>query len=78
MNKSKPNSIVAVLKCLLFLAGLFPIVSCQNKAPQTDAYLFTYFTGNGPGGEAIRYAVSTDGYNYRALNNNQPVLDSKK
>jgi len=78
MNKSKPNSIVAVLKCLLFFAVLFPIVSCQNKTPQTDAYLFTYFTGNGPGGEAIRYAVSTDGYNYRALNNNQPVLDSKK
>lgn len=41
------------------------------------AYLFAYFTG-GKDGEAVRFAVSTDGYNYFALNNNKPVLDSKK
>ena len=78
MNKSKPELIAVILKCFLFFTGLFSIVSCQNKALQTDAYLFAYFTGNGPGEEAIRYALSTDGYNYRALNNNQPVLDSKQ
>ncbi len=50
---------------------------CTNITPDTEAYLFTYFTGNGPGEEAIRFAVSLDGYNYRALNNNEPVLDSK-
>ena len=42
------------------------------------AYLFTYFTSNGPGGEAIRYAVSTDGTTFRALNGNEPILDSKQ
>jgi len=41
-------------------------------------YLFTYFKGNAVKDEAICYAISTDGYNYRALNNNQPVIDSKK
>ncbi len=40
-------------------------------------YLFAYFTGNGPGEEAIRFALSNDGYHYYALNNNQPILDSK-
>lgn len=41
------------------------------------AYLFTYFTGNRIDEEAVRYAISNDGYNYKALNNNQPVIDSK-
>lgn len=40
-------------------------------------YLFTYFTDNSMDGEQIRFAVSKDGYNYKALNNNRPVLDSK-
>lgn len=42
-----------------------------------ESYLFTYFVGNSPGDEAIRYALSKDGYNYYALNNNKPILDSK-
>ncbi|MBD1394244.1 glycoside hydrolase family 43 protein [Mucilaginibacter sp. ZB1P21] len=39
-----------------------------------SAYLFTYFTGD-KGGEAIRFALSSDGYNFKALNNNQPVIN---
>jgi hypothetical protein len=42
------------------------------------AYLFVYFTGNSQSEEAIRFALSDNGLNYKALNNNQPVLDSKK
>lgn len=38
-----------------------------------SAYLFSYFTGTS---EAIRFALSIDGKNYRALNNNNPVLNS--
>lgn len=45
---------------------------------KTSAYLFTYFTGNAKDDEAIRFAISTDGYNFRALNNNQAVIDSKQ
>lgn len=41
------------------------------------AYLFAYFTGNNITEEAICFAVSTDGYNYYALNGGKPVLDSK-
>ena len=43
-----------------------------------DAYLFVYFTGNSQSEEAIRFALSDNGFNYKALNNNQPILDSKK
>lgn len=42
-----------------------------------ESYLFTYFIGNSPGEEAICYALSKDGYNYYALNNNKPIVDSK-
>lgn len=47
--------------------------------PEKDlnAYLFVYFTGNDVKDETVHYAASPDGYHYYALNNNQPVLDSK-
>lgn len=42
------------------------------------AYFFTYFTGNRVEEEQIHFAISMDGYNYKALNKNQPVIDSRK
>ncbi|WP_090884761.1 glycoside hydrolase family 43 protein [Pedobacter rhizosphaerae] len=44
---------------------------------QAKGYLFAYFKGNSTIDEAVCFAISTDGYNYRALNNNHPVIDSK-
>jgi hypothetical protein len=38
-----------------------------------SAYLFVYFTG---ASEAIRFALSNDGKNYRALNGNNQVINS--
>lgn len=62
---------------VMILAGIFLLSASCLQTEKNEAYIFTYFTGNGPGEEAIRFAVSIDGYNYRALNNNEPVLDSK-
>ncbi|MBT2561000.1 family 43 glycosylhydrolase [Pedobacter sp. ISL-68] len=42
------------------------------------AYLFVYFTGKGKDQEAIRFAISKDGYSYYAMNNGKPILPSKK
>ncbi|MDD4431776.1 MAG: hypothetical protein PHF61_10300, partial [Bacteroidales bacterium] len=42
------------------------------------AYLFSYFTGNSGSQEAIRFALSFDGYNYKALNNNNPIISSEE
>lgn len=42
-----------------------------------NAYLFAYFTGNNPEEEAINFAVSIDGYNFYALNENKPIINSK-
>jgi GH43 family beta-xylosidase len=55
-----------------------PKSETKNSESKTTAYLFAYFTGNSGNEEAIRFAVSNDGYNYRALNDNQPVIDSKQ
>ena len=41
-----------------------------------SAYLFAYFTGNNISQEAFRFALSDDGYVYRALNGNNPIISS--
>ena len=48
-----------------------------TAADDMAGYLFVYFTGNDPRDESINYALSRDGLNFRALNDNAPVLDSK-
>lgn len=45
---------------------------------QSGKYLFCYFVGNEPEQERIHFAVSADGYNFTALNNNEPVIIQTK
>jgi len=40
------------------------------------AYLFAYFLGNAPEQEQLSYAVSVDGYNFKALNGGKAVWKS--
>ncbi|CAD0009062.1 family 43 glycosylhydrolase [Flavobacterium salmonis] len=70
---------------VLFLA-IFNLLQAQNIPAGTPpviagkdltAYLFVYFTGNSIEEEAVRYAVSADGYHYHTLNSDKPVIDSK-
>lgn len=41
----------------------------------SDAYVFCYFTGNAPEEQKIHLAVSSDGYNFEALNGNNAVIE---
>lgn len=41
-------------------------------------YLFCYFVGNKSYEERIHFAVSDDGYNFKALNGNKPVIIQTK
>ena len=72
-----------IRKTVISLLLLLSVISVSNSQPPAlaekdkTAYLFVYFTGNRPADEAIRFAVSSDGYNYFALNDNNPVIDSK-
>lgn len=38
-------------------------------------YLFCYFTGNEPENESVHFALSEDGYHFKALNNNEKVIN---
>lgn len=58
----------------LAIAFLILIVSACQKNLKYEAYLFAYFVGNGPGQEAVHFALSKDGFNFRALNDNRPVI----
>jgi arabinoxylan arabinofuranohydrolase len=53
--------------------GIPPVIADKDLT----AYLFVYFTGNNVDEEAVRYAISADGYHYYNLNNNKAVIDSK-
>lgn len=43
---------------------------------ESSAYLFVYFTGNEPSSERLYYGVSRNGFDFRSLNNNNPVHGS--
>ena len=49
-----------------------PIKSLAGK------YLFCHFVGNAPDQERIHFAVSEDGYNFKPLNGNAPVIIQQK
>jgi len=61
-----------VLPLALTFLSAIPGLAKENY----DAYLFAYFTGNDIKEEAIRFAVSKDGFNYTALNGNMPIIES--
>ncbi|GEC72965.1 hypothetical protein FFL01_25040 [Flavobacterium flevense] len=57
----------------MFVSGL----NAQKK--DLKGYLFAYFEGKGPAEkqEQLRFAVSDDAINWKALNNNEPIIPSK-
>lgn len=82
-GQMKMNPVISIgrLSLLLFCCcGLLQPLAAQKKVPEQSfnkytAYLFVYFTGNDKKEEQIRFAISQDGFRYRALNGNQPVIN---
>lgn len=71
--------IYLLLGLFLLSAGVIRTQEISRVAEKDFvAYLFVYFTGNRVEEEAVRYAISSDGYNYYALNKNNPVIPSAK
>lgn len=69
-------SLTLGLTSLLSSCNTTPAHEQQVEADPFAGYLFVYFTGNDSTQEQIHFALSTDGFNYTALNNGQPVLSS--
>lgn len=70
----------SVLLLLLSIGPIKPFAAPKKNpkpvAPKYTNYLFVYFTGNNKKEEQIRFALSSDGYHYHALNGDQPVINS--
>jgi len=65
-------------RTLIFsIASLCAISGAAGNQSGYTGYLFTYFTGNDIREEAVRFALSRDGLNFTALNDNCPVIDSR-
>lgn len=71
--------IILMLACMMSLTYL-TAQGYKNGPAEKDfaGYLFSYFKGNDVVDEAICFAISRDGYNYMALNDNTPIIDSKQ
>jgi hypothetical protein len=63
--------------CIFLFIIAVVLNACTSHEEKYEAYLFAYFIGNGPGEEAVHYALSEDGLNFRALNNYLPILDNR-
>lgn len=70
------SKITILLLCITLYKGYAQQHSTSGQKDRV-AYLFVYFSGNAIADESIHYAVSNDGLNFFALNNNKPVIDSK-
>ena len=76
INKKKVLS--ATLAVVLAFSVILPIVFTSLADDARDRYLFAYFTGNDDDQQQIRFALSEDGLNYKALNGNDPIFYAKK
>lgn len=73
------NRVISFAVLVIFATGsMSSFAQSKAGAKKFTAYLFTYFTGNQKAEESIRFAISRDGYHFRALNDNKPVLSSEK
>lgn len=70
-------AVLMVLSCWVWFEPAQMMAEAANNAVK-DHYLFAYFTGTSKEGQTIHLAVSTDGYNYTALRNNEPVIIPSK
>ncbi len=62
---------------ILIRIGDSTFLMFKMKRESYMRYLFCYFVGNRPEEERVHFAVSTDGYHFEALHNNEPVIVQK-
>jgi hypothetical protein len=77
MKTMKSKFLICLFISVLFVASYAQEDKSGAVEKDYAAYLFVYFTGNKVEEEAIHFAISADGYNYKSLNDNKPVIDSK-
>ena len=77
MKHHLSKHLCAIILITGFFGVMLPPVNTRAQSAAKPAYLFAYFTGNGSAEEGVRFALSDDGYSYKALNNNEPILNTE-
>lgn len=70
------KAITSLLLLIVFLNSASVTAQKKRSTGKYSAYLFVYFTGNDKREEQIHFALSSDGFQYRALNGDQPVINA--
>ncbi len=70
--------IVSLLLSFVLISA--SLLACCEQAFAEDGgyYLFAYFTGNARDEQQVRFAVSDNGLDFKALNSNRPVITQTK
>ncbi|KQB42893.1 Beta-xylosidase [Flavobacterium daejeonense] len=76
MKQIKSAFLIISVSLILVFFSACKLTQKSVEKENASAYLFVYFTGNAKTDEAVRYALSKDGFNFYALNDNKAVINS--
>ena len=71
------KKIVSLFLAVMMVVTSVPAFAINASAAENTKYLFAYFTGDTVDGQKIRFATSSDGKNFRALNNGNYTVTQK-
>lgn len=71
------KKILSLFLAVLMVVTSVPAFAINASAAENSKYLFAYFTGDTVDGQKIRFATSSDGKNFRTLNNGNYTVTQK-
>lgn len=71
------KKIVSLFLAVMMVVTSVPAFALNAPAAENSKYLFAYFTGDTVDGQKIRFATSSDGKNFRTLNNGNYTVTQK-
>lgn len=71
------KKIVSLFLAVMLVVTSVPAFAINTSAAENSKYLFAYFTGDTVDGQKIRFATSSDGKNFRTLNNGNYTVTQK-
>lgn len=71
------KKIVSLFLVVMLVVTSVPAFAINASAAENSKYLFAYFTGDTVDGQKIRFATSSDGKNFKTLNNGNYTVTQK-
>ena len=77
MKFKSSKKLVSLFLAIMMVVTSVPAFAINASAATNSKYLFAYFTGNAVAEQKIRFATSTDGKKFSALNGGNPTVTQK-